>query len=70
MKINFNLYIIMKMVIILIFMYLFFNPNIFSMGGFNLAIDGIVVCRGLSLIFAIYTFSNLIDTIYKDKYYK
>ncbi|WP_129600362.1 hypothetical protein [Anaerophilus nitritogenes] len=56
-------YIIIKIIIVLLLLYFFKNPEIFATSGYDLAIQGIVVCRGMSLITAIYVLSGLLDTL-------
>ena len=63
MRINQKFYIILKIIIICILMYLFFEPSIFASKGYNLAIDGVVVCRGLCLVSAIHIFAGLLNKI-------
>ncbi|MDO4788443.1 MAG: hypothetical protein Q4A19_04720 [Johnsonella sp.] len=56
-----EMYIFLKIAIIIILVYLFFNPDIFAIKGYALAIDGLVVCRGASLILAFNMVSGLLD---------
>lgn len=65
MKISFTTYMVIKIILIILSMYLFFHHEIFNAGGYDLSVDGVVICRCISLIFAIYTTSGLVDTIYK-----
>lgn len=60
-----KMYFFLKVLVIVILVYLFFNPELFAMGGYNSASDGIVICRGFSLLLGIYTFSEIINTIIK-----
>ncbi len=57
-------YIILKLSLIFTLIYLFFKPEWFSKGD-GLLIESVVVCRGMSLLLAIYIISRLVDTIYK-----
>lgn len=65
MKMSSNSYIIAKIIFIIVAIYLFFNPEVFVTKGYDLSIDGAVICRGLSLICAINMASTLLDNIYK-----
>lgn len=65
MKISSNFYIIVKIIFIIIAIYLFLNPEVFVTKGYQLSVDGVVVCRGISLICAINMASTLLDNIYK-----
>ena len=58
-------YAITKLIFIIIFVFLFFNYKIFTIPGYELSLDGVVICRGMSLIFAIYMASSLMDTLYR-----
>lgn len=49
-----------ELVVIFISLYCFFRPTILSMGGYNLAIDGVVIARTVCLLFALYRFVKLI----------
>lgn len=60
-------YIIAKIIFIIVAIYLFLNPEVFATKGYDLSVDGVVVCRGISLICAINMSSNLLDNIYKWK---
>ncbi len=51
-----------------VFIYLFFNPEIFAMRGYALAIDGTVVCRGISLILGIYIFLESLAIPFKEEF--
>lgn len=65
MKISSTFYIIAKIIFIIVAIYLFLNPEIFTTKGYNLSVDGAVICRGISLICAINMASTLLDNIYK-----
>ena len=67
MKISSTFYIIAKIFFIIVAIYLFLNPEVFVTKGYQLSVDGVVICRGLSLICAINMASNLLDNIYKWK---
>lgn len=66
MKIRLIDYVIVKIILIIAALYFFMNPEIFATKGYQLAIHGVVVCRGLSLIAAFYIASTLVDNIYKN----
>lgn len=65
MKMNSNSYIIAKIILIIVAIYLFLNPEVFVTKGYQLSVDGVVICRGIALICAINIGSNLLDNIYK-----
>lgn len=65
MKTSSNSYITSKIIFIIVAIYLYFNPEVFVTKGYDLSVDGVVICRGLSLICAINMFSTLLDNIYK-----
>ncbi len=65
MKISSTFYIIAKIIFIIVAIYLFLNPEIFTAKGYQLSVDGAVICRGISLICAINMASTLLDNIYK-----
>ena len=65
MKISSTSYIIAKIIFIIVAIYLFLNPEVFVTKGYQLSVDGVVVCRGMSLICAINMASTLLDNIYK-----
>lgn len=44
---------------------MYFYPEVFVTKGYDLSVDGVVICRGLSLICAINMASTLLDNIYK-----
>ena len=71
MKISSTFYIIAKIIFIIVAIYLFLNPEVFVTKGYQLSVDGVVICRGISLICAINLASNLLDNIYnwKDFWY-
>lgn len=60
-------YILLKVILIIIGLWIFFNPSqVFAGYGYDLAIDGIVVCRSLAFTCALYIASTLIDNIAKN----
>lgn len=63
----YTMYVFIKLLLIFGSLYLFVHPDIFAEGGYGLAIDGVVICRGISLFFALHTFSSLLDLLI-DKY--
>lgn len=65
MKISSTFYIIVKIIFIIVAIYLFLHPEVFVTKGYQLSVDGAVVCRGISLICAINIASTLLDNIYK-----
>ncbi len=67
MIISSTFYIIAKIIFIIVAIYLFLNPEVFVTKGYQLSVDGVVICRGISLICAINMASNLLDNIYKWK---
>lgn len=67
MKISSTFYIIAKIIFIIVAIYLFLNPEVFVTKGYQLSVDGVVICRGISIICAINLASNLLDNIYKWK---
>lgn len=67
MKISSTFYIIAKIIFIIVAIYLFLNPEVFVTKGYQLSVDGVVICRGISLICAINLASNLLDNIYNWK---
>lgn len=44
-------------------LYCFFNPTVLTRGGYQLAIDGVVVGRTLCLLFGLYSIQRLIDQL-------
>ncbi len=65
MKMNSITYVVIKIILIIVAVYLFLHPEVFVTQGYQLAIDGAVVCRGISLICAINMVSSLLDNIYE-----
>ncbi len=53
---------IVHLVIAAISLYVFLVPNIFGSHGYSLAKDGIVVARGLCLIFSMYNVGQAIKS--------
>lgn len=62
-------YIVIKIILIVVAIYLFLHPGVFSVSGYQLSVDGVVVCRGISFMCAINIASTLVDNIYKNKIY-
>ncbi|WP_297813278.1 hypothetical protein [uncultured Finegoldia sp.] len=65
MKTSSNFYITSKIIFIIVAIFLYFYPEVFVTKGYDLSVDGVVICRGLSLICAINMASTLLDNIYK-----
>ncbi len=51
----------LKIIVVIVLLYLFFNPKIFAIRGYDLAIDGVVICRGLSLLLGLNILSSLFE---------
>lgn len=66
MKSNSKIYIVIKLILIIALIHVFLNPEIFTSNGYSLSVDGVVLCRGISLVAAINMISTSIDTIYKE----
>ena len=66
MKISSTFYIVIKIIFILVAIYLFSYPEVFITKGYQLSVDGVVVCRGMSLICAIYVASTLLDNVFRE----
>lgn len=66
MKNNLKAYVIAKLFLVLVLIIFYFSPSVFEFAGYGLSIDGVVICRGLSLIVAIYILSSLFDKIYQN----
>ncbi len=54
------------LIVIFISLYCFFRPTILSLGGYNLAINGVVIAKILCLLFALYRFLKLVFFISTD----
>lgn len=70
MKISLTFYIIIKIIFILVAIYLFSYPEVFVTKGYQLSVDGVVVCRGMALICAIYVASTLLDNVFRREDFK
>lgn len=55
-----------KFALIVVSIYLFFNPSVFAPQGYGLSIESYAVCRVLSLMMALYISSTLIDHLYNQ----
>ncbi len=65
MKMNDSRYIAIKLILILVLVGLFFFPEVFVTNIPTSSTDTVIICRGMSLILAIYIASTLVDNLYK-----
>lgn len=63
MKHNQYSFIYFKLIVCIVLTYIFFYSDILTVNGYNLSVDGIVICRGLAILYIANLIINIADKL-------